>query len=172
MHAAEVDFTPDFSGLSVPDWRHQFRALGTEHGFHEPLGRYHAASFVDAGDTLVVSFDTLPRLSRIDDLAVFGAHLPKALTAIAPGRQELVRAVRDEHVLELKVSATEIRMVGDAGGDVQTLLAIENIRSELDDREINAWRDLIRVLTHEIMNSITPVTSLAKTAADLVDDAR
>ena len=64
MHAAEVDFTPDFSGLSVPDWRHQFRALGTEHGFHEPLGRYHGASFIDAGDTLVISFDTLPRLQK------------------------------------------------------------------------------------------------------------
>ncbi|MEM9303304.1 MAG: ATP-binding protein [Pseudomonadota bacterium] len=112
----------------------------------------------------------LPRLSRVDDLAVFGAHLPKALTAIAPGRQELVRAVRDEHVLELKVSATEIRLAGDAGGDVQTLLAIENIRSELDDREINAWRDLIRVLTHEIMNSVTPITSLARTVDTLAAD--
>ena len=64
MRAEPVRFRPDFSGLSLPDWRHQFAALGLDHGFHEPLGRLHAASFVDAGDTLVVGFDSAPRLLR------------------------------------------------------------------------------------------------------------
>ena len=36
--------------------------------------------------------------------------------------------------------------------------------------QLSAWQDLVRVLTHEIMNSITPVASLAKTAVDLLDD--
>ena len=111
-----------------------------------------------------------PRLATLEDLADFGAHLPRALAALRPGEERLLRATDGERVLELKVSATEIRLAGDAGGSVQTLLALENIFSELDDREIAAWRDLIRVLTHEIMNSITPIASLARTVDGMAEE--
>ena len=47
---------------------------------------------------------------------------------------------------------------------------MQDIQSEIDATQAEAWQDLVRVLTHEIMNSITPVTSLAQTAAELVDD--
>jgi nitrogen fixation/metabolism regulation signal transduction histidine kinase len=47
---------------------------------------------------------------------------------------------------------------------------LQDIQSELDGMQLSAWQDLVRVLTHEIMNSITPVASLAKTAVDLLDD--
>ena len=86
--------------------------------------------------------------------------------ALAPGQQRLIRAADEHRTLELKVSVTEIRMAGDQ----QTLLALENIHQELDEREIKAWRDLIRVMTHEIMNSITPIASLARTVDALVSD--
>ena len=49
---------------------------------------------------------------------------------------------------------------------------MQDIQSELDGAQLQAWQDLVRVLTHEIMNSITPVASLAKTAVDLLDDAK
>lgn len=48
------------------------------------------------------------------------------------------------------------------------LVSIQNIQSELEEKEMAAWQDLIRVLTHEIMNSITPIASLASTANDLI----
>jgi signal transduction histidine kinase len=40
------------------------------------------------------------------------------------------------------------------------LVSVQDIREELDRREIEAWQKLIRVLTHEIMNSVSPITSL------------
>jgi two-component system nitrogen regulation sensor histidine kinase NtrY len=55
-------------------------------------------------------------------------------------------------------------------GKTERLISLQDIQSELDDTQLQAWQDLVRVLTHEIMNSITPVASLAKTAVDLVDD--
>src|SRR5690606_27864441 len=45
-----------------------------------------------------------------------------------------------------------------------TLASIQNIQNELDEKEMEAWQNLIRVLTHEIMNSVTPIASLAATA--------
>ncbi len=114
----------------------------------------------------------LSRLTNLSDLGVYGEHVPATLAELQPGQRRLVRAIREDQVLELKVSATEVRIAGEDGGDRQTLLALENIHSELGDREINAWRDLIRVLTHEIMNSVTPIASLARTVGGLIDDVR
>jgi signal transduction histidine kinase len=50
------------------------------------------------------------------------------------------------------------------------LVSLQDIQSELDNTQAEAWHDLVLVLTHEIMNSITPVSSLAKTARDVVTD--
>lgn len=55
---------PDFSGLTPADWGARFRAIGDAQGFYEPLGRLHAACFVDQRDTLLVTFETLPRIQR------------------------------------------------------------------------------------------------------------
>jgi nitrogen fixation/metabolism regulation signal transduction histidine kinase len=55
-------------------------------------------------------------------------------------------------------------------GDSQRLVSLQDIQSELDTSQAEAWQDLVLVLTHEIMNSITPVTSLAKAARVVVED--
>ena len=50
------------------------------------------------------------------------------------------------------------------------LLSLQDIRTELDSREVEAWQKLIRVLTHEIMNSVTPLTTLAGVMQDYLKD--
>ena len=47
---------------------------------------------------------------------------------------------------------------------------MKNIHSVLDSQETEAWQKLIRVLTHEIMNSITPVTSLSELLEHQIED--
>ena len=90
------------------------------------------------------------------------------MQALEPGSQQLLQARLREVPAELRVSVSEIRI----GGESERLYSIENLSGELTAREASAWRNLIRVLTHEIMNSITPVTSLATTAVDVVKDMR
>ncbi|MEO1203953.1 MAG: HAMP domain-containing sensor histidine kinase, partial [Pseudomonadota bacterium] len=68
--------------------------------------------------------------------------------------------------VELRVSVAEIR----TAGEVERLYSIENLSGELSARESSAWRNLIRVLTHEIMNTLTPVTSLAQTTVAMLDE--
>jgi signal transduction histidine kinase len=55
-------------------------------------------------------------------------------------------------------------------GEVERLYSIENLSGELSARESSAWRNLIRVLTHEIMNTLTPITSLAQTTVGMLDE--
>jgi nitrogen fixation/metabolism regulation signal transduction histidine kinase len=50
------------------------------------------------------------------------------------------------------------------------LVSVQDISEELDERELEAWQKLIRVLTHEIMNSVTPITSLTGSLYDLVNE--
>ena len=51
-----------------------------------------------------------------------------------------------------------------------TLVSISNIQNELEEKEMEAWQNLIRVLTHEIMNSVTPIVSLSSTANSLLEN--
>jgi two-component system nitrogen regulation sensor histidine kinase NtrY len=50
----------------------------------------------------------------------------------------------------------------------QKLVTLQNIDSEIEQKEIEAWHKLIRILTHEIMNSVTPISSLTETMQSVI----
>ncbi|MBD2757010.1 sensor histidine kinase [Spirosoma validum] len=66
---------------------------------------------------------------------------------------------------ELSVRCTAVRL----RGRLVTVVSMQNIRTELQQRELDAWQNLTKVLRHEIMNSITPIVSLAGTMRDIVE---
>ena len=106
------------------------------------------------------------KVSRVENLQQFGGAFANEVVTIKPGEQRLAVFSVDGMEQQLAISATQILMTGKQ----DMLLSMQNIQSELDSAQLQAWQDLVRVLTHEIMNSITPVSSLAKTAVDLVED--
>lgn len=75
------------------------------------------------------------------------------------GGRDLVKINRNEEEIQLAMYAIELSLRGEAF----KLISIQNIQSELEEKEMEAWQNLIRVLTHEIMNSVTPISSLAAT---------
>lgn len=105
-------------------------------------------------------------IGHINDLATFGADLPARLQRIRPGERVLVKFQLESTEQTLAVVASEITVAS----RTERLVSLLNIQSELDGVQLTAWQDLVRVLTHEIMNSITPVSSLARTASDLIED--
>lgn len=103
-----------------------------------------------------------PHGSALSALGVYGADLPQALRELREPR--VVRlSPPDDAALRLRASQTALTRRGQA----LKLIALQPIESELDATEMALSRDLVRVLTHEIMNSLTPVLSLARTAAGL-----
>lgn len=108
----------------------------------------------------------IPALRDIGQLSALDPRLPAMMREIEPGQQHLLQAKLREIPVELRVSVSEIRI----GGETERLYSIENLSGELTARESSAWRNLIRVLTHEIMNTLTPVTSLAQTCESMLDD--
>ena len=105
-------------------------------------------------------------LSRREDLAALGAELAAAAD-LPPGTRKITRLMIDgiPH-RAIFASAQVARLDGGV-----TILSILPVQSELGALEVAAQADLVRVLTHEIMNSLTPVTSLARTSADMVASA-
>ena len=96
-------------------------------------------------------------LRNIDDLAGVHQELHSSLRKLSPGQRDLVIVTVDGEQRQLALFASELRQ----HSKHLNLVTIQNIGPELNEREIEAWQDLIRVLTHEIRNSLTPISSLA-----------
>ncbi len=105
-------------------------------------------------------------LKTIHALGDFSPKLVPTLLRLRSGEKALIKVVDGDELLQLVVYATEFKMRDER----YTLVSIQNIQSELEEMEIEAWQKLTRVLTHEIMNSVAPIASLAATANDLLED--
>lgn len=105
-------------------------------------------------------------VTQLNDLRQFGSSFHRAVADSVPGNRELVTFTVEDVEYQLTLAATEIIVAGKH----DRLISLQDIQTELDVTQAQAWQDLVRVLTHEIMNSITPVTSLATTATDLAGD--
>jgi nitrogen fixation/metabolism regulation signal transduction histidine kinase len=101
---------------------------------------------------------------RVEDFREYGDAFAKALEGGAVNRPRLVPLVSDGVPQTMLVGAAIVHRLG----GLVRVVAVQPIQGELNAIEIAAQSDLIRVLTHEIMNSMTPVTSLAHSAADLM----
>jgi len=105
-------------------------------------------------------------LKNIKALTPFSRDLVGTMLQLRSGEKALIKVMDNDELLELVIYATEFKM----RGQLYTLVSIQDIQSELEEKEIEAWQKLTRVLTHEIMNSITPIASLASTVNELLPD--
>jgi len=105
-------------------------------------------------------------LLRRDQFARYGESFAVSMESLSPGGTAILRMERSAGTLLLKAAATEIG----ARGMRWRLLSLQNIENEMSAQELEAWQTVIRVMAHEVMNSLTPVSSLAATAHGLVRD--
>jgi two-component system, NtrC family, nitrogen regulation sensor histidine kinase NtrY len=104
---------------------------------------------------------SLAALERIDP------RLPTQLESLADGDHTLIQLRIAGEPVQLASYVTEFQLLDER----HRLISFQNIRDELEQREIDYSQKLIKVLTHEIMNSVTPIISLTKLIADrLVDE--
>ena len=99
----------------------------------------------------------LPYLKNIQALQHRQPVLYEAIRRAVPGHPAVVKLTVGSHAVQLLLSATQFKTRGEAF----TLLAFKNVSQALADTETAAWQQLLRVMTHEIMNSVTPIASLA-----------
>ncbi len=101
----------------------------------------------------------VPKVRNISALGTINEELVRKLLSMKTGNRDLIKIQQKEDILQLVVYTTRFQL----RGRLLILASLQNIQSELEEQEMEAWQKLIRVLTHEIMNSITPISSLAQT---------
>lgn len=94
---------------------------------------------------------------HINELREVSEPLVQVFQKLKTGGRELFRLQLGEDIVQLSVYAIELTL----RGENVKLISLQNIQSELEEKEMEAWQNLVRVLTHEIMNSVTPISSLA-----------
>ena len=97
------------------------------------------------------------RADTIEDLREVDDGLVDTFLKLKTGGRELIRLKTGDETVQLSIFAIELTL----RGDEVKLISMSNIQSELEEKEMEAWQNLVRVLTHEIMNSVTPISSLA-----------
>lgn len=105
-------------------------------------------------------------LRTLDSLKNISEQLYKTVKQQKGGNRSLIRVTIKNETLQLAMHATEFRMRDEA----YKLVSFQNIHTELEEKEMEAWQNLTQVLAHEIMNSITPISSLSGTVKMLLDE--
>ncbi len=98
-------------------------------------------------------------IKNIDNLKSISEELVRCFWDLKTGGRSLITTEIGGDERQLSVYAIELTL----GKENFKLISLQNIRSELEEKEMEAWQKLVRVLTHEIMNSVTPISSLANT---------
>jgi two-component system nitrogen regulation sensor histidine kinase NtrY len=135
-------------------------------------------------DTGIVSYDAAGTVAWVNEAFKQTLHLPylkniralqsrqpvlyEAICRAVPGQPVVVKLTVSRQTVQLLVSATQFKLRGEAF----TLLAFKNVSQALADTETAAWQQLLRVMTHEIMNSVAPIASLADSLGRHVQRAR
>ncbi len=99
-----------------------------------------------------------PQPRKIEDLVMVSPELPVILQNIRPKETKILKIQKENTLHQLAATA----VLFSAKGKEMKLISIKNIESVLEESESDAWKKLIRVLTHEMMNSITPIISLSE----------
>lgn len=110
----------------------------------------------------------LGSVKNINELSKLSGELVQTLLKINPGDSKLVKVQDEDDILQLAIYATEFKVKN----KIIILATIKNIQNVLEEQETEAWQKLIRVLTHEIMNSITPIASLSSTLEIMLKDVK
>lgn len=103
---------------------------------------------------------------NLESVKKYNHALFEALREIDPGEKKLVKLAANNQILQLSVRKTILKIQD----DTLHLYALQNIHTELERQELESWQKLIRILTHEILNSITPVVSLAEMAHERMQE--
>jgi two-component system, NtrC family, nitrogen regulation sensor histidine kinase NtrY len=124
-------------------------------------------SFDTEGDVQLMNanakkFIGLAQMKNLKELSEPNPTLYDALKNAKPGNSTLYKSGNE---FQLTIQATELRI----RGNTVKLVTLQNIQTELQKQELEAWQNLTRVLRHEIMNSITPISSLTSTLREILD---
>jgi nitrogen fixation/metabolism regulation signal transduction histidine kinase len=108
----------------------------------------------------LIQTDVLTHIKQIERI---DARLFQTINSIKSSERRLVPLYTEKGEIQLSLKTASFR----TNNDELIILSIQDIKNELDEKEVESWMKLIRILMHEIMNSITPITSLSESLSNI-----
>lgn len=127
---------------------------------------YNRKGFILHSNSLAKKLLQTDVLTHITQISRMNEKLFQIIESIKPSERRLVPIQTERGEIQLSLKATSFR----TNNDELVILSIQDIKSELDEKEVESWMKLIRILMHEIMNSITPITSLSESLSQIYSD--
>jgi nitrogen fixation/metabolism regulation signal transduction histidine kinase len=130
-------------------------------------------AIIDERDFVKVANDAALRLlglnvfTHVRQLAMVDESVLDAFRELTPGKKATICVSDEREERQISMGVSKIRI---KNGFLR-VVTMHNIAGELEEREMESWIKLIRVMTHEIMNSIAPITSLSETMLDSYSDS-
>jgi nitrogen fixation/metabolism regulation signal transduction histidine kinase len=130
-------------------------------------------SFNDAGQTELYNKAAreLFKLEFVRNIQELNKSIPgisELLFSLKQKHSKMIKAVSGDEILKLSIRKTVFKIQD----KTVNLVSFQNIRTELEEEEIEVWKKLISVLTHEIMNSVAPIKSLTNTMIKMFEKNR
>ncbi len=156
-HAFNV-ITSEFMKLrNEKESNYQFLKTVVEHSGIPILAVNETGNIVLANEALKELLD-IPHITKLESLNRISGLLYKAVSELESDEKALVKVEVNKELIHLSVQAKELFLMQEK----HKIVAFHNINSELDQNEIESWQKLIRVLTHEIKNSVIPISTLSE----------
>ena len=114
----------------------------------------------------VLSFLGLHHLSFMKTIENRFPAFYQSINNLQPGKTIVYKFLSEGDTIPLQIRSSLFSF----GEKRYRLLAFQNIKTELDEKEVESWQNLFRILSHEIMNSIAPITSLAQSITKSLPD--
>jgi len=105
----------------------------------------------------------LPVFTHINQLSGVNENFPELFRSMKTGDHQQISVINEREEMQVSLRFSEIKL---KNGQMK-VITLNNIGNELETKEMESWIRLIRVMTHEIMNSIAPITSLSETLLSL-----
>ena len=101
-------------------------------------------------------------IKNVSDLRTVNENMVDTFRRLRTGGRDLLRFEIGGEIVQLAIYAIELTL----SGELYKLVSVQNIQNELEEKEMEAWQNLVRVLTHENMKSVTPISSLANSVEE------
>ena len=133
---------------------------------HTGIVAFDEQGFVTQTNKAAAALFGLPVLTHLRQLDQVSNGLADTLLVSAAGDVRTVTLHDGDSTRQLSIQVSQSRI---RDRNIR-IMAVNDIHHELDNKEIDSWVSLTRVLTHEIMNSVSPITSLSESLRELVPD--
>ncbi len=168
LHNIFNDVIQEFQRVTLEKEAHYLYLQALNEKLGVALISFDQAGLVDLMNPEAKNLLKRPAMRNINDLGHVDPELLKVALNLSSGERVVTKSIIDGQLIQLSLQSKTFIVLDKSW----TLLMIQNINAELEQKEVEAWQRLVSVLTHEIMNSVTPIASLSDAFNTLLESKK